>query len=77
MARTALLRRVSGGTTRTGAKYWPRKMLRTNGYVPYEIYGSPNNDLIGYLWINKATLVGAGGTSLEINDASSLVTLSP
>jgi hypothetical protein len=49
------------------------------GYVPFEFVhnakadnGSPDRyDAYGVIWINKASLVGCGGTGFTITDASS------
>lgn len=77
MGHKFLLEVPSGGTTRTGGKWWPRKILRTQGYTPFNIIADNNRDYLGTVWINNATLVGSGGSSLTINAASSYLRLYP
>lgn len=63
-------------------KWYPRKVIRPSkmfGYVPFEVKapaaydnGSPDRyDVYGVIWINKASLVGSGGTGTTITDDSS------
>jgi hypothetical protein len=78
----AKIRRASSGA----GSWYPRKIVRTDGYVPFEIYSfasgvsgeiqyAAREDLVGYLWVNKASLVGSGGTAFTITDGTSIITV--
>jgi hypothetical protein len=83
MAFVAKLKRCSHGA----ATRYPRKIMRSAGYVPFEIYSyaaghtdekqfAGYEDAIGYLWINKASLVGSGGSATTLTDGTSKITIS-
>jgi len=68
------LRRFSSGA----AKAYQRKILRTQGFVPFEMYskqGGDYRDAVGIVWINKATLIGDGGSGFTVTDASTMFQL--
>ena len=62
-----------------GSKWWPKKITRTHGYTPFEIYDSTaksaTEDLLGVIWLNNATVVGSGGSAFTITSGSSTVTI--
>jgi hypothetical protein len=69
---TAYLRRTSGGQ----AGWYPRKILRKAGFVPFEVYGETHDgSVVGYIYVNKATLVGSGGSAFTITDTTSTITI--
>ena len=66
---SAKLKAVSG-------KYFPRRIVRNlHQYIPFEIYGNGNNDVVGFVYLNKASLVGSGGTTFTITDGTSSITV--
>jgi hypothetical protein len=60
---------------RTPTKWYPRKITRHSGYTCFEIVPAGNMDMLGYIYINNATLVGSGGSTATITDDTSIVTI--
>jgi hypothetical protein len=69
---TAYLKRCSDGA----AMWYPRKITRRSDKVPFLIYDTlMDNSISGYVFLNRASVVGCGGSLVTITDTTSTIAI--